>query len=146
MTCHHRLRSPSEIIPIFSSFVGRLWVCFWGAINLSNLEKRERDREREGRSARCAIFQIVCHRRPPPDFSIEKRILSIVALRRCHQFRGRETVQSSVQGAWEKALGSLALAWLAALMMPLACRLHDTQACTGGWRTRQRHSCWLLGQ
>ena len=39
--------------------------------------------------------------------------------------------ERAVQGAWEKALGSLA--WLAALMMPLACRLHDMQACKAGW-------------
>ena len=70
---------------------------FGGAINLSNLEERD-----EGRGRRSARFSklFVIAVSPPPDFSIEKRILSIVGL--LHQ-QGEEG-----EGAWEKGGGGVA--------------------------------------
>ena len=56
-----------------------------------------------------AIFQIVCHRRPiprpsarPPDFSIEKRILSIVDLLPSPADRLTAGARGPSEGAWEK--------------------------------------------
>ena len=83
----------SEITPIFSSFVGRLWVCFWGR---NQLVKFGGERDEGRRSARFSKLFVIAVS-PPPDFSIEKRILSIVGL--LHQ-QGEEG-----EGAWEKGGG-----------------------------------------
>ena len=76
MTCHHLLSLPLARLHPFSLLLLVDFGCvFGGAINLSNLEERDR-RSASARFSKLFVIAVS----PPPDFSIEKRILSIVGL------------------------------------------------------------------